>query len=376
MQFQHIEDFQKSRAQKIGASEIAACIPHPERAGSVAGYGETALTIWEYKTGRRERPGAGFAADMGHALEPIILRKWITENRSPDEAAMFYRGYMLCELEKTRDGYPNATAYQTPPWYHHTRAENDYAIAHADAVNPGEKIIIEAKSAGSWAARRGDDIYSGYDADTPGHHGVPLRNYFQVQFQAAMFAEVYGVQIAELYVALLSDTSRYNQWQIAPDKRVQERLLEIASHMRQCIVNDTPPKTLAMNQADIKILYPKIEEDFRVVSGDELASALDMARQAGHAAKQVRAWTQKKQDAEDALSIILRDAKTVKGIIDGEIVDVATWQERAGAERIMALSEIRKSVQGEKIYSVLQENGLIIQGEPSKFVRVKYKARA
>ena len=49
--------------------------------------------------------------------------------------------------------------------------------------------------------------------------------------------------------------------------------------MKKCIDTDTPPKMLAMNQDDIKIMYPKLDEDFRIISGDELQVALHAIEQ-------------------------------------------------------------------------------------------------
>jgi hypothetical protein len=365
-----ITNFQKSRSAKIGASEIASCIPHPEKSGSVGGYDETALTIWEYKTGRKKREHAGELAEFGNIIEPVILKKWIAENVDRPTAEKFYRGYMLCELDKTDDGYPLASAFQTTDFLHHTRAETDFAISHADCINPSAHIIVEAKSRSSWLSKRGASVYDGYDMELKSNQGIPLKDFFQLQFQAAIYNAVYGIQLDRLYLAVLFDRAPFHSWEIKPDIKIQERLLEIASYMKKCIDTDTPPKTLAMNQHDIKIMYPALDEDYRIVSGDELQKAVDLAHAATLAAVQEKIWKSRKDDATDALSIILKDTKTVKGIIDGQIMDIASWQERAGAERIIPLSEIKKD---DRLYKYMVKNELIKKSEDIRFVKVKLK---
>jgi ferredoxin-fold anticodon binding domain-containing protein len=371
-----ISDFHRSRSRKLGASDIAACIQHPERYESLAGYGRTALTVWEEKTGRRERDPAGFAAEMGNVLEPVVLRKWIRENDSPATADRFYRGYVLCELDKQVDGYPDAASFQNTNYLHHTRAETDYAISHVDLLRMPEKngpethAIIEAKTASFWSARRRDDPYNGYDPELSGHQGIPLRNYFQVLFQAAIYGEAYSLRFDELSLALLFDTSRFCQWSIRVDTRVQERLLEVAHYMKQCIDRDVPPKELAMNQSDIKAMYPRLNEDFRIVSGDELTAATNAALQAREAAQQAAAWKLKKEDAENALAVLLKDVKVLRGLVDGDIVDIAAWEERKGSERVAGVKEIKKDAE---FYRMAVERGFVKVGEPSRFVKTKLK---
>jgi len=73
----YITDFQKSRSTKIGSSDVPALIQHPEKSESLAGYGRTALTVYEEKIGIRERDPVGFPAQMGHVVEPYALQEFI-----------------------------------------------------------------------------------------------------------------------------------------------------------------------------------------------------------------------------------------------------------------------------------------------------------
>ena len=52
---QYIKNFTKERSNKIGASDISKLIQHPEKSESLYGYDETALTLWQEKTGKIHR---------------------------------------------------------------------------------------------------------------------------------------------------------------------------------------------------------------------------------------------------------------------------------------------------------------------------------
>lgn len=368
----YITHFTKSRSTKIGSSDVPALIQHPEKSESLAGYGRTALTVYEEKLGIRDREPAGNPAEVGHHMEPYALQKFIRTHYDDKIADKFFRGFMLCELDKTKDGYPTATATQTTKFLHHTEASTDYSVSHADCINEKEGILIEAKSSGFWPSRRTDDPYKGYDSTVKGHQGIPLHVFYQMQHQAAIYQEVYGVKTKQAFLVLISE-GNYYEWEIRIDTKIQERLLELCSYMKTCIDKRIPPKKLAMNVSDIKVMYPKLNEDFRLVSGDELTTAVEAAKKAKEAAEQLKAWKQKKEDAEAALSIILKDNKKLQGIIDGEIQDIAAWQEKSGGERILGLKEIKSLDGGDRLYKYMQKNGLIKIGEGSRFVSVKLK---
>lgn len=366
----YITNFTKSRSTKIGASDIPILIQHPDRYESLAGYEQTPLTLWQEKTGQKQRDPAGYPAHIGHMLEPIVLYEWISKHIDKETADKFYKGYLLCELDKTNDGYPTATSTQNTDFLHHTQAGNDFAVAHTDMVNIINPIIVEAKSANYWSIKRRDDLYIGYDFNIQGHQGIPLRNYYQVQFQMAIYNEIYGLQIDEAYLCLLCDTNTYGEWQIKRNIRIHERLLELAYYMHQCIEKRIPPKNLAMSRKDIEIMYPKIDEDFRHVSGDELSIAIEAAKKGREAKKQIKAWQQIEEDSKNALAVLLKNAKVLKGMIDGEIVDLAAWQNKSGYEKLIAYSEIQKD---KRLYNYMKRNGLITKTEDSRFVSIKFK---
>ena len=69
----YITNFNKSRKNKIGASEIAILLKHPNKYESLAGYGQTPITLWQIKTGLKKKEEAGYEAHVGNILEPLVL---------------------------------------------------------------------------------------------------------------------------------------------------------------------------------------------------------------------------------------------------------------------------------------------------------------
>ena len=383
----YITNFTHSRATLIGSSDIVACLQHPEKHESLAGYERTAITVYKEKRGELPRTHAGLPADIGHELELLALQKAIeqieTVNGETSDTIKslinrFRRGYQLAEINTTIDNdgdvtYQNAEQFQNTDWLHHTEAITQDSVSHADCINIADQehaIIIEAKIAtSSWSAKRHEDPYKGYDFELEGRMGIPLRHYMQVEHQCAVYNQCYGIKIKRAYLALICDGKFYLfEWR--PDVKIQERLLELSSYMKLCIDTSTLPVKLAMNADDIKTIYPKINEDFRVVSGEQLETAIQYARVAKDAAVMKKNWEEKERDAKDALAVLLADSGRLRGIVDGEMVELAAWQERKGVERLTSLSEIKKD---KRLFSYCEKNGLIKQGEPSKFIQVKFK---
>ena len=407
-----ITDFHKSRAGRIGASDIPALIPHPiKQVESLSAYTDekhirhamTALDLYNAKVNNTFSP-SGFAAEMGHWLEGRALYEFIADNIDKTIAKDFLRGYMMHKIEQDNSSdCVNPEPFNNTPFKHNTEVQNDYAVAHADClyvlegkgmnINPyikkaivendtnailksngmtidlSKPFLIEAKSARYFSARRKDDPYTGYDFTLSGFQGIPLKTYFQVQFQM----HLYGVDTC--YVVLIFDTSSKHYWQIKANKKHQLELEQLARYMKKCIDDKTPPNNLLMNAKDIQSLYPEIKEDFRELKNDELTEVLKIAMEELEASEQEKEWKRKKEAAADQLSIHLKDTKVLKGNIDGVIMDIAKWKDTGGSERIMGLADISKREDGSTIEKYLRKKKLIKTSEekrkPSVVIKLK-----
>lgn len=397
---QYITDFNKSRGARIGSSDIPALIPHPLRPSeSLAGYGQTAITLWEEKTGQRPRTPSGFAAEMGHYIEPKAIREFIRDVSANEPemnggrvAMEFFRGFMTYEMENelTETGKKNFSPERAGAIYnsvtafkHHTEAVTPFGVAHADCVYIPEgnarkvktqydftvdftkPFIIEAKSAQYWAARRNDDPYSGYDTSLKEWQGIPLKHYLQIQYQLALY------EIDTAYLSLIYNTSEKHYWQIRANKKHQSELVELAEKMKWHIDKRKPPKELAMNADDIRKLYPEIKEDFCEISGDELQKAVEISRTYQKAAEQEKQWKARKEDAENAMAVLLKDNREITGRIGDKVETIARWRQTGGGEYVASIKDMQSADPVAVKY--LRKRGLIKEKKKGEKPDIKLK---
>jgi len=381
IRFDYIKDFWKSREGRIGASDIAKMIPNPEKPfESLAGYGHTAVTLYEEKIGLRLPDPYTIPALIGNRTEPTILEIFIKNFFGIKKAAKFYYSYMLCEVERlTRKNLDCAQFNTGTEFKHHTEVMNDFAVAHADCVYipypsaqiPQSKVKhdgitidiskpfgIEAKSSRLWGAAKN------YDLDAKGWQGIPWKNYFQIQFQMAL----YGFEIA--YLPLLYNMSEYKVYKVKANKKYMARMMELAHDMKRCIDKEQPPKHLAMNAYDIRKLYPEVKDDFREVSGKELNYAKELSERHIKAKEQIEIWKIELEDVKNSFGILLKDTKQIKGLINDELQTIAAWRKAGGGESI-SVSELKKLKP--RTYNNLKKEGLIKEKESTMYPDVRLR---
>lgn len=374
-------DFLKERSRRIGASEIAACIPNPEKPNeSLAGYGQTAITVWQEKTGRKTRDEAGIPAEMGHWLEPKAIELFMRPIFGDEVAERWLMERMRYEILKLSNNDLDARDFQAGTILHSVQWYNDKFIVHPDGVYQpitdektivpahGYKIdlskpfLVEGKSARYFSARRPEgSLVKGYDTDLKTWQGIPLKNYFQIQYQLAF------MEVDVCYLPLIYDTSSFHVWEIRANKEHQGKLIDIAGKLAWYIEHDIEPKELAISLDDVKYLYPEIKEDFAYLLPEEKEKAIEYAKTAIKAKEQKSIWEDKEKEAKDSMAAILKDRKEIRD----EFGSVARWTEKKGSEDITALSEIKKADQN--AYKYLKRKGLIKQKDGSKYVTVTYK---
>lgn len=361
-------DFLKAREGRIGASDLSALLVNPDKpSDSLAGYGQTALSLWRQKTGRETREPAGLPAEMGHYLEIKAIELFIRgiPEIGPSLASQYVESRMRYETALLSDPNRRASRYQPTPFKHNTQWYNDQFIVHPDGVwdNSGQimpelgystngsthstvtahghaidlstPFLIEAKTASYWSAkRRPEKPHSGFDTDIKGWQGIPLKYYVQIQFQLAC------MDVDVCYLPLLSDSATFNVWEIRRDRKIGDDLINLAGKFMWYVREDKEPREMAINLDDIISMYPKIEEDFRTVSGDDAATVIDLAKRARDASAQEKAWKEKKEDAQSALAVHLKDTKELRVLLDGEMRSVVKWEERKGSEYVASVKDL------------------------------------
>jgi hypothetical protein len=406
MNYKYITDFHGSRKNKIGASDVPYIICHPENTiESLAAYTDeknkrhanTAIDLY-YKKINNEKSNYSYAAKMGHVLEPYIVYEFISDNFNKEVADEFLRGYLLHKIEQDFQSqkagkkiFVNPLPYNTTPFRHNTEASNEFGVAHIDTLFDPEfmtgkwsnmeiknkeiditkPLNIQAKSCNYFSFKsRKKDKYKGYDISLKEWEGLPLGVYFQVQFEMLVY------NIDTTYVALNYNTNQKASWKIKANKKHQKDLMQLAKYMKQCIDTKTPPKQLAINQSDIIKLYgSETKDDFIELELSELDFALKNAKEFYIAKEQEKKWKRKKEEAEQSMSIFLKDFDSIKGVVDGEITEIAKWKETGGSERICGLSDIKKRDEREskRIINYLTKNNLIKKSKKNKKATIKIK---
>lgn len=408
MNWKYIENFEQSRESRIGGSEIIWCIPHPEKQiESLGAYTDekgvrhacTALDLYDVKINKTKRQ-SGFPAEMGHFIEVKSIYEFIKDNIDYDVAFEFQRGYNLHKMEQDflshkskKKIYVNPEPYNNTDFKHNTESIIEGSVSHADCIYIPDKFIkdkkeseikfkkngmtfdlskpfiIEAKSANYHAVQaRKKDQYVGYDMELRGFQGLPLKVYFQVQFQMAL----YKIEMA--YVSLIYNTNSKHYWQIKANPKHQAELMQIAQYMKKCIDTKTPPKKLLMNSKDIAKLYPEIKEDFRELKDDELHEVLQIATEYYNAKQQSDIWGKKEKDLRERFSIHLKDTETIKGYVSGSLQTIAKWKYTGGGKRILGLKKITEREDGKKLLKYFERNKLIQESEKNKIPDVVIRA--
>lgn|GEM_PF-2955709 len=371
-----VKDIFEERGVRIGASEVPCLFPDPERPSeSVAGYGKTAITLYQEKVGERERDKSGLAAEMGHYLEPKAIELFIREIWGPDVASAWMRRRMDFEM----NGGDARTKQAYPVLYNTAFIDRD-SIVHPDGLHIGEKdgrivrtgwgfnvdtrrsFLIEAKSASFFSARRGDSEVRGYDRDNKTWQGIPLKHWFQTQFQMLKA----GVSLC--YLTLLSDTSRFDVWEVRADKEMQGRIARVVNVFMRHVRNRVPPKELAINVDDITALFPSVRDDFVMLDGEDGDKVRELSDKALAAAEQEKVWAARKDDALSALAVWLKDAGEVRDS-DGDVV--CRWKTSKGRESVMSVKDIAASNPAALRY--LRRNNLIKVSKDSRYVVAKYR---
>lgn len=374
-----VKDIFEERGVRIGASEVPCLFPDPERPSeSVAGYGKTAITLYQEKVGERERDKSGLAAEMGHYLEPKAIELFIREIWGPDVASAWMRRRMDFEM----NGGDARTKQAYPVLYNTAFIDRD-SIVHPDGLHVGEKdgrivrtgwgfnvdtrrsFLIEAKSASFFSARRGDSEVRGYDRDNKTWQGIPLKHWFQTQFQMLKA----GVSLC--YLTLLSDTSRFDVWEVRADKEMQGRIARVVNVFMRHVRDRVPPKELAINVDDITALFPSVRDDFVMLDGEDGDKVRELSDKALAAAEQEKVWAARKDDALSALAVWLKDAGEVRDS-DGDVV--CRWKTSKGRESVMSVKEIAASNPAALRY--LRRNNLIKVSKDSRYVVAKYRRQA
>jgi len=314
----------------VGASDI------PTLALLNLRYVQTPYLLWRVKTGRDAPWQGNERTYWGHRLEGLVLREYVRQHYEETIADEFYRAYLrnrsLGELKVL-------TEFRHPKYR--------FALAHPDLLIEGDRLV-EAKSHGYHAARRGEDADFGYSYEDRSQNGIPAAVFLQVQWQA------FCAELGEVDVAALINTNDYREYgPVLADPRTQEKCLALAERFWWHVEHDQEPKP--ENWEDVQTMFPRPQATTAMVSGDAELAARQM----------VERWT-RYGDAMDRLKSRRDDIKNALGLLIGEnsvlttsegVKLASSWQQKN------PLSCDWKAFEREypEVYAKAREAGIITQ---------------
>lgn len=386
--------FTETRGSRIGSSDCPAMFPNPEKpTESLAGYDETALTLYNKKIGEKSLFIPNLAAEMGHFLENKSLELFIRRFFGEELAREFIDGKMIYEMNVANKVDVNPEDYQVGLFRHNTEYYSDGMIVHPDLIYLGDPTLpdnekkitvngitvdkskpfyLEAKSARKEATkRRNESFVKGYDFDLTNWQGIPLKHYVQMQFQSAVF------QIDTGYLPLLHNTSEFQVWRVDKDKKWQAQIINTVGKMLKYIEMRKAPREMAICLADIVSLYPNLRNDFVTVSGDKAEKIKEICKQHRKSKQQIKNWEAVEKDCKDALSVYMKDFDEVR---EGSDI-LVKWKKNSGRESIGTKEKLPTGVSfikwlrlnDKNTINYLDRKGYFKKGKDSRSVMVKYK---
>lgn len=326
-----IKDFHASRRKGVGSSDLPTLLGLNKR------WGQTPLTLWREKTGRAEGFAGNERTEWGNYLEPLILRKFVTDRWGAEVGQEFYRnatraepvsyGNLKVKTEAFHPKYPFCLAHADLAW-------------DPDATDRGEyPYLVEAKSTGYFAGKRreGQTAFEGYDPDDTSQQGIPDKVAVQVQWQ--LFC--YGVQ--EAFVAVLIDTAEYRLYgPVVADPRVQEKLLALAERFWWHVENDREPEPTTWD--DVVSLSPELVNETAVVTGEDELKVRTMIARSKDIKARIKSAEDELDDIKNAVGLLI-GGNAVLASSDGETLAKAAERQRESLGLLGEVTKLKKKAE-------------------------------
>lgn len=287
--YTRIKDFHGSRAKGVGSSDIPTLVGLNKR------YDQTPLTLWREKTGRAPGFDGNERTEWGNYLEPLILRKFVSDRWGAEVGQDFYRNATRAEPVSTGELKVKTECFH--PRY-------PFALAHADLVVDGPAagatpFIVEAKSTGFMAGKRreGQTSFDGYAEDDDSQHGIPDKVFLQTQWQEFVY------DIPEAFVAVLIDTAQYKLYgPIVADAKTQEKCLALAERFWWHVEHDKEPQPTTWD--DVVSLSPVLSDTTASIGGDAELEVRAMINEGEKLKARAAEIEERLEDIKDALGIL------------------------------------------------------------------------
>lgn len=307
--------FQKIRQKTIGASDIPIIC-------GLSKY-KTPYVLWQEKTGRIEPFRGNDITEWGNLHEPNIIYRYIKEKENNNIAYSFLFDY-ICHQNSRQDDYQPPTQFY--PFTEFFHSEVKWAMAHPDCYNIKDNYIIEIKSHKSYV----------YD-----YNEVPITEYLQIQWQLLCCG------LDDAVLRALVNTNEEFTLSIKSNKKIQEKLIDIASRFMFCINKDKEP--MPINTADIKQVFPEVKNKTSYLTDIESEYANKMKERKRFLSDKIKKYNAEIVDINDGLLLLIRDNKYLYDTNGEKVCSQVIYEKES-----LSIKDLP-----ENIYTELKNNGII-----------------
>jgi predicted phage-related endonuclease len=324
--------FQEIRYKTIGASDIPIIL-------GLSTF-TTPYELWRQKTGKDEPFQGNIVTKWGHRHEGNILASYIEEIEGPLFARSFLIDYIKNQEFRNKTYIPPTQYYPYTEFFH---PNFSWAIAHPDCIDSIKRINIEAKSGRQYSSMRRNDM-DGFDKNDNTESGIPLKYYIQIQWQ--MFCS----GIKKTILRALIDTNQELTYTINYNKKIAEKLIEVASRFMWYIKNNKEP--MPINKNDVKKLFPNTVEKTAYLIGANNELAKQMIERKKFLKQKKKKIEDELNDINDSLFVFIGKNKYLYSEDNQKLCTQVLYEK----ESIVSLIEIKKD---KRLYSYFKKNNLI-----------------
>lgn len=309
------KDFHQFRATHLGASDLVI----------ICGLSKytTPHKLFLLKTGRLLPDDMGDPAKWGHRLEMPVLSSYIEETRNEEIAYQFELDY-LKHKNLRRKNYKPATEFF--PFTRFIHSEVKWASAHPDCLNINNEYLIQAKSHKKFV----------YD-----YESIPIPEYIQCQW------EMFCSGANENILRALVNTNEIFQFNITANKKLQEKLIDLASRFFWHVKNDKEPAPI--NSDDIKKIFPQVQVKSSYLTDIESEYAGKMIDRRKFLKKKIGKYNNEVKDINDGLMLLARDNKLLYNSEGEKLCSQVMYEKES-----LSIKDLP-----ENIYKKLKEDGII-----------------
>jgi putative phage-type endonuclease len=233
-----------------------------------------------------------------------------------DEMSDFqYWGHKLEDVIRQEFAKRNNVTVECPDTI--THPFHEFLRGNVDGFIPEWNAILEVKCSASW-------MTSNWGED--GSDVIPM----QYLVQVAHYCAITNADCA--YIAVLIGGNDYREFKYVRDLALEAKIIDAAKTFWDCVQTRTPPA--AINQIDLKLMFPKHDPEKSVVVEPEIKEQLETLAETKFKIKQL-------SEVEDQYKFnIMQFMQDAECLVNEDNVPIVTWKANKRGSRTFLMKGI------------------------------------